>query len=113
MIGNRIKAARIFKKHSQAWLAEEVGVTQPSVQHWEAGKAEPTTNNLSLIAQALSVRFEWLATGSGEMLPSPSSEAENLRTWHSPDEVEILELLKQLPKGKRQSLIHFLKVWLQ
>ena len=112
MIGNRIKSARKFRKHSQAWLAEEIGVTQPSVQHWEAGKSEPTTNNLSLVAQVLSVRFEWLATGSGEMLPSPSSELENLHTWHSPEEIELLELLKQLPKGKRQSLLMFLKTWL-
>lgn len=113
MIGNRIRAARVFRKHSQAWLAEEVSVTQSSVHQWEAGKAEPTTQNLSLIAQVLSVRFEWLATGGGTMLPLTDSEVENLRTWHSPEEIEILELLKQLPKGKRLSLLHFLKTWLE
>ena len=102
MIGNRIKIARAHRKHSQAWLAEEVGVTQPSVNQWEAGRAEPTTNNLSLIAQALSVRFEWLATGHGEMLPSQNSNADNLSSWHSEEEIEILELLKRLPKNKRQ-----------
>ena len=85
MIGNRIKAARKFRKHSQAWLAEEVGVTQSSVQQWEAGKSEPTTNNLSLIAQSLSVSFEWLATGFGTMyLEQQPNEIENRRSESSP-----------------------------
>ena len=109
MIGNRIKIARVHQSRSQAWLAEEIGVTQSSVHQWEAGKSEPTTNNLSLIAQVLSVRFEWLATGAGEMLSSAFSDVENLRSWHSPEEVEILELIKRLPKVKRQSMVSFLK----
>ena len=112
MIGNRINIARTHRKHSQAWLAEEVGVSQSSVHQWEAGKAEPTTNNLSLIAQALSVRFEWLATGFGDMLPSELTQTENLVSWHSSEEIQILELIKQLPKSKRDALIEFIRIWL-
>lgn len=111
MIGNRIKTARKFRKHSQTWLAEEVGVTQSSVQQWEAGKSEPTTNNLSLIAQALAVSFEWLATGSGVMLPLAQHFGE-IEKRRSNEDLELLELIKRLPRNKRQSLITFLKVWL-
>lgn len=112
MIGNRINTARNYRKHSQAWLAEEVGVSQSSVHQWEAGKSEPTTHNLSLIAQALSVRFEWLATGTGDMLPSEVTQTENLVSWHSSEEIKILELIKKLPKSKRDALIEFIRIWL-
>ena len=67
MIGNRIKLARKERKRSQAWLAEEIGVHQTSVTQWETGRTDPTTENLSRIANALDVNFEWLAKGTGDM----------------------------------------------
>ena len=88
MIGNRIKLARKHRKRSQAWLAEQVGVHQTSVTQWETGRTDPTTENLSRIANELNVNFEWLAKGTGTMtgLPSTHPFASNI-VFYQPVEI--------------------------
>ncbi|WP_024303339.1 helix-turn-helix domain-containing protein [Pseudogulbenkiania sp. MAI-1] len=114
MIGTRIKTARRARKKSQGWLAEQVGVNQSAVSHWESGLTEPTTNNLSLIAQELRISFEWLTTGRGEMevtytaaevhVAEPGQDLDD-------DKKELLALFDQLPKKKRQILLQFMRDW--
>lgn len=67
MIGQRIRDARKARVLTQAKLAEMVGVAQPSLSAWESGDTMPSTENLVVLAMTLSVSFEWLATGRGEM----------------------------------------------
>lgn len=114
MIGTRINTARKARKRSQGWLAEQAGVNQSAVSHWETGLTEPTTNNLSLIAQALRISFEWLTTGRGEMdvtyAPAAVHVAEP-RQDQDDDKQELLALFDQLPKKKRQILLQFMRDW--
>ncbi|HMB56887.1 MAG TPA: helix-turn-helix transcriptional regulator [Arenimonas sp.] len=65
---NRIRQARRAADLSQADLAAIVGVQRSAVAQWERiDGSRPTTENLSKIALATSINFEWLATGRGRM----------------------------------------------
>ncbi|WP_083284641.1 helix-turn-helix domain-containing protein [Neisseria sp. HMSC31F04] len=119
MIGNRIKLARKQRGRSQKWLADEVGVHQTGVAQWETGRTDPATENLSRIAQALDVNFEWLATGKGEMTgivyePASVVLTEALPEYNSytEEQREFLRLFDALPKGKRETLLTFMRDWI-
>ncbi|MGY8624175.1 helix-turn-helix transcriptional regulator [Chromobacterium violaceum] len=114
MIGNRIKEARTARKHSQQWLADEVGVTQASACSWEQGKTDPTTENLSRIALVLRVSYDWLATGRGAMeLSYVPTETYPPELHLSQDLKEALDLFEQLPRDKRATLLQFMRDWLK
>ena len=51
--GKAIRAARRAKKLTLVELAGQVGVSYPAVQQWEAGKTEPTTDNLLKLCRLL------------------------------------------------------------
>jgi transcriptional regulator with XRE-family HTH domain len=51
--GARLRALRESKGLSQAELGAKVGVNQPAVWKWEAGKFEPSLETRHLIAAAL------------------------------------------------------------
>ena len=62
----RIRQARRNATLSQTALADKVGVNRSAVAQWERpGGSRPTAGNLSKIAIATSIQFEWLATGRG------------------------------------------------
>ena len=119
MIGNRIKIARTKRDKKQEWLAEEIGVRQTSVSAWERGKKDPTTENMSRVAQVLDVSFEWLATGKGEMeviyQPVRINTAEPLPKYeiYSEEQREFLALFDKLPRSKREVLLTFMRDWVK
>ena len=118
MIGNRIKSARLARDKKQDWLAEEIGVRQSTISAWERGKKDPTTENMSRVAKALAVNFEWLATGRGEMEQQyqPArivlSEAMPEYNSYTEEQREFLRLFDALPKGKRETLLTFMRDWI-
>lgn len=74
-MADRIREARSRKGWSQARLAEEVGVSQPTVAAWErAGGHKMTRENRDRVAAALDVASEWIeyAAGRGPEMPAPS-----------------------------------------
>ncbi|MEO9387137.1 helix-turn-helix domain-containing protein [Chromobacterium phragmitis] len=112
MIGFRIKEARTKRKRSQQWLAAEVGVTQASACSWEQGKTDPTTENLSRIALALRISYDWLATGRGNPeLSYVPVQLEATEPQLSSDQKELLELYQSLTKSRRETLLLFLKAF--
>lgn len=113
MIGKRIKLARQTRKKSQSWLSQEVGVTQSSISEWETGNTDPTTDNLARVAKVLSVNFEWLAKGSGDMDGVVLFDSCNGSDVYSTEQRELILLFDQLPKNKRELLMRFLKDWIE
>ncbi|WP_158300744.1 helix-turn-helix domain-containing protein [Chromobacterium sp. ATCC 53434] len=112
-MGQRIKMARRARKRSQDWLGAEVGVNQSSVSQWEHGQTEPTSENLSRIADVLRISYEWLATGRGEMELSFSPvELHIAEPLLDDDQRELLALFEQLPRGKRSILMQFMRDWI-
>ena len=67
-IGQRIKQARLAHKPkmTQQQLADAVGVSRPTVTHWETGDNRMLEgDHLVRAAQALGVATEWLLYGTG------------------------------------------------
>ena len=120
----RIRQARRKATLSQLGLANKVGVNRSAVAQWERpGGCRPTTENLSKIALATSIQFEWLATGRGRMHTPDGGNDEGDQTpalllqFYAHDEVEerilialrrldywqsvsIAELVESLARGK-------------
>jgi transcriptional regulator with XRE-family HTH domain len=62
----RIKEARQARGWSQQDLAERIGVSQPTIVHWEQGTHAPRNLALARLADALGVSRQWLQ-GDGDV----------------------------------------------
>ena len=112
-IGSRLKYARQEHELSQEKLAELVGVTRGACGQWENGRSKPSVEHLSKLAKALGVRFDWLATGRGEMkffasdeqlVTEPSAEYST-----ASEQQELLSLFYKLPDNKRLAILNLLR----
>jgi len=52
-LGRRIRRAREAKGWTQWQLADELGLSQPTISDWEAGAIAPSFDNLPKLAKAL------------------------------------------------------------
>lgn len=112
MFGTRIKLARNAAKISQQQLAELVGCSQPSMSEWERDVSNPSVESLAMMANVLSVSFEWLAVGRGQMQYIPTEASQNVAKYivsMPPDQQELLDNYRKLSQAKRQALLAFLK----
>ena len=57
-IGRRIARWRTLRGLTQRQFADVLGLSQPAVNHWEAGNANPTVEHLEKIAKALGVSMQ-------------------------------------------------------
>lgn len=68
-LADRVRTALAFRNMSQADLAREIDVAQPSVNNWATGETKSLRAEVAVkAAKALGVRVEWLVFGSGPML---------------------------------------------
>ena len=77
-LGDRLKEARIKRKHTQVSLAQLSGVPQQTIQAIESQRVKET-RHLMRLAKALRINPEWLSTGEGEMEREPPDESSGLR----------------------------------
>ncbi len=109
----RIRQARRNATLSQTALANIVGVNRSAVAQWERpGGSRPTAGNLSKIAVATSIHFEWLATGRGRMTVKcdggEGAEAPALLLkFYAHDEIEerALFALRKLDRGTSVAIV--------
>ncbi|WP_239690657.1 MULTISPECIES: helix-turn-helix transcriptional regulator [Pseudomonas] len=66
--------AGLFESRKQA--AEAAKVALSSLQRWIAGEGMPAFNSLALLASAVGVSLDWIASGRGEMYPSEGAQAQ-------------------------------------
>ncbi|WP_277977009.1 XRE family transcriptional regulator [Pantoea endophytica] len=84
-LSERLKKAMKLRGMSQASLAEAAGMSQPSVWKITSGRSQ-TSKKILEIANALNVRPDWLAKGSGEMLNEGDPVFSNRENNDSKDE---------------------------
>lgn len=72
-LSERLKFARTQANYTQVKLAEEVGVSQNTIQKIEKGGETKYVNQL---AKALKVNLEWLQFGTGEMAAKTSDDVD-------------------------------------
>jgi len=114
-IGQRIIEARKCRNISQAGLAVLIGVSRGACGQWEREITTPSVAHLSNLARFLGVRFEWLATGRGEMgyvadvnerAPAVYGKTGIALTE---EQQKWLEVYSRLSKGQRASVLAFLQ----
>jgi transcriptional regulator with XRE-family HTH domain len=126
----RIALARKRAGFSKSELARALGVTPTACNSWELPSAHknssrPSVANLAKLAAVLNVRFEWLATGRGEV-QSPPMERSRLPAGaqgrsanrQPPDKPRgldaeqrrLLDVYRNLPPGERKVLLGFVKM---
>jgi HTH-type transcriptional regulator, cell division transcriptional repressor len=74
-LAERIVKAREATGLTTAELAHRLGVRTSTLASWEAGKGEPRTNRLMMLAGLLSVSPTWLLCGRGTA-PHESSDSD-------------------------------------
>ncbi|MCA1713823.1 MAG: helix-turn-helix domain-containing protein [Gammaproteobacteria bacterium] len=110
----RLRRARTAAKLSQTALADQLRISRSAVAQWEqSAGTSPNIANLSQVAEATEVCFEWLATGRGPMRPEGNEfdVAVCLRDYaHNELETQVLELLRRLPAKKRKAACAMLEL---
>lgn len=69
MLGENLKAARSAAGLKQREVADRLGVEQPTVQRWEAGKREPDNATLRRLAEIFGVKVSDLLGESSPPIP--------------------------------------------
>lgn len=113
-LAGRIRVARRDARLTQSMLAERVGVSPSAAAQWEnTNGTAPATARLQAIAAVTGVRFEWLATGSGERKqrrPNPDSIPALKLDVYAQDGAEemLLDRFRQLSPRAKQMLVDLL-----
>jgi transcriptional regulator with XRE-family HTH domain len=114
-VSERIRESRVRAGLSKAELARRVGVCASAAVQWEHpyGTA-PNATNLSKIAQATNVAYEWLATGRGLARPLHDDGTPALMPGAiaiTLFEERLLEIARRLPAYRQEPLLAFLSAW--
>ncbi|MBE3023018.1 XRE family transcriptional regulator [Campylobacter sp. 7477a] len=108
-LSENIKAFRTNKDWTQADLAKFSGVSIETIKRYENGKTNPTTDNLSKIAEALGVKvknlYDDLSLSHSKNL-SPSVPKSSPSMSLSPEKSEKLQKLQALMQEQENRLIN-------
>lgn len=66
---NRIKVMLVEKKHSNKWLAEQLGKDPATVSKWCTNSSQPTIETLLKIAELLEVNYTELVRAESIITP--------------------------------------------
>ena len=111
-LSDRIRRARRLAGVSQAALASRLGVGSSAVAQWElAHGTTPTVDHLAGIACCCAVRFEWLATGRGEIRESlPRRDAVDVLVVAESDaEGALLLAFRRMSEARRLALLRLIQ----
>lgn len=104
MCGIRIKDLRKERNITQSDLAKILNVTQDSISLWEKNKRVPDTQYIIQLADYFEVSTDYLLGRSddfGNVTVTTASSSAVL----TPDEQELLELYKKLPKTRQKTVL--------
>jgi transcriptional regulator with XRE-family HTH domain len=93
----RIKEARQARGWSQQDLAERIGVSQPTIVHWEQGTHTPRNLALARLADALGVSRQWLQGDSEVQAVVAASRTESYLKNTSPIQAYLASTIHHIP----------------
>jgi len=111
-LSDRIRRARRLAGVSQAALASRLGVGSSAVAQWElAHGTTPTVDRLAGIACCCAVRFEWLATGRGEIRDTSAGKhpVDALVLAETDSEAALLLAFRRMSEARRLALLRFIQ----
>src|SRR5690606_28474933 len=82
-IGDQIRKYRTLAGCSQAWLAEQLGVSQNTIPSWETGRTEPSRSDSRRVAQVLSVDVSALELGDEAAIEDGRTEAKRFNNLYA------------------------------
>lgn len=82
-IGDQIRRYRTQAGYSQAWLAEQLGVSQNTISSWETGRTEPSRSDSRRVAQVLSVDVSALELGDEAAAEDGRTEAKRFNNLYT------------------------------
>lgn len=104
-IGQRIRAARLACKMSQAELAEQLGLTFQQVQKYEKGTNRVDSSRMMQIARILGVQLADLL-GDISVDEKPNTARDNVTSMLGTREgVQVLSAMFELNPAQRQFLV--------
>lgn len=99
-LGGRIAAARKAQGLTQIQLAEQLGIAQQTLAHYEVGRLRLPTSMLPLLAQCLSVSVEDILGQQSPRSASKRGPASRL--------AQQVERIGQLPMAKQRFVMEML-----
>jgi len=108
-IGDRIKQAREATGMTQAELGRRLGVTRSGVSQWENERTAPTTRNISAIAVALDVSWDWLTTGREGIGDGAARGGYREGVRLNVEELEMVERYRRASPERRRIAVEMLK----
>jgi transcriptional regulator with XRE-family HTH domain len=93
----RIKEARQARGWSQQDLAERIGVSQPTIVHWEQGTHTPRNLALARLADSLGVSRQWLQGDSEAQAVIAASRSESYLKNVSPVQNYLSSVIHHVP----------------
>ena len=75
-VGQRIRQVRKTYKLTQQVFADQLGLKQNTIATYEIEKTTPSDRTLLDICRVFHVNEDWLRTGEGKMMQSPTPQAE-------------------------------------
>ena len=105
-LGQRIAAARKARDLTQVQLADELGIAQQTLAHYEAGRLRVAVALLPALAKALGVSIEHLI-GEDEPRTSASKRGPASRLQQQ------LARIQQLPRARQRFIIELIETTLQ
>lgn len=100
----RLKELRTEKNLTQEEVAKEIGTSQTNIGRWEKGLNEPSSSFVVKLANFFEVSTDYLLGRSddfGNVTVTTASSSAVL----PPDEQELLELYKKLPKTRQKTVL--------
>ena len=101
MLGQRLDQQMSLKKISNVKMGEFVGVSDTIVGRWKKGKAFPTSENLSKIADCLGCSADYLLGRTDEVSVGQADSC------LSDDEKELIDYFRSLGKIGRRHVLTF------
>lgn len=100
-LGARLAQARKDRGLTQVQLAEQLGVAQQTLAHYEVGRARVAADLLPVLADILDVSIDELLTGQAPgRRPGKRGPASRLQ--------QQIEAIAQLPKAKQRFVVEML-----
>ena len=106
-IGENIKKFRKEKGYDQMKLAELLNVSNRTVSSWEIGRTEPNMGMVENIASVLEISKTDLINGFVDLKSLNSSLPKSDAPAFTIEELQLLEIYKQLSEEKQADMIKF------
>ena len=102
-LGSRLRELRIQHSLTQAELAQKLCVTTASISKYEIGEVTPDVEKLIMYGRIFQTSVDYLVGLSN------GTNDTNKPIEYKPDEIELLELFKQLPDKYKYEVKGYIK----